>query len=290
MTQRLSEKSTPLPNLFVAGAQKSGTTSLHRFLESHPDIFFPSTTQELHFFDIESNFRKGVEWYKEFFAGWTGQRYVAQTSPMYMYEPAVPGRIAAVVPGARLAFILRNPIDRAYSHYWHEVRYGWETLPFRTALEREKERLRGGFEARRHYSYVARGMYADQIKRFLKVFPRENIHVEITEEFSTDVDATAARIARFLNLSAIAFVQEDGRAVRNKGKVPRWPILQHWARNWHDRHPRLYGLMERVNLQSVGYPPMDSQVRKSLRDVFYADVTELKKLSKIDLSCWSDFA
>jgi len=281
---------TPLPNLFIAGAQKSGTTSLHRFLESHPDIFFPSTTQELHFFDIESNYRRGVEWYKGFFTSWAGERYVAQTSPMYMYEPAVPDRIADLVPGARFAFILRNPIDRAYSHYWHEVRYGWETLSFRTALEREQERLKGGFEARRHYSYLARGMYAKQIKRFMEVFPRENVHIEITEEFSADVDATAARMGRFLNLSADAFAREDGRTVRNKGKVPRWPVLQHWARNWHGRHPRLYGWLEKANLRSVRYPPMDSELRSALRDALFADVRELQKLMQLDLGCWNDFA
>ena len=285
----MERDATVLPNLFVAGAQKCGTTSLHRVLESHPEVFFPSHSQEIHFFDVEANFEKGVQWYAHLFAEWAGQRYIAQTSPLYVYEPAVAERIAGLVPDARLAFILRNPIDRAYSHYWHEVRYGWERLPFREALAREDDRLKRGFEARRHYSYVDRGRYSHQLKRYFKVFPRDKIHIEITEQFSGDLEATKRRLAAFLGIAADGFQLKDGEGVHNQRKIPRVPLLQQLVREWPERHPRLYGWVENINLRSVPYPPMESEDRKYLGERLWEDVMDLHEVAGISPDCWTDF-
>ena len=151
-------------------------------------------------------------------------------------------------------------------------------------------RLKGGFEHRRHYSYVDRGMYAGQLRRFLGRFPRESIHIEITEQFSVDANATARRIAEFLDLEMKAFAQVDICVARNRRQIPRWPIVQRWVRDWHDRRPRFYGWIERINMRSVPYPPMDPEIRKHLRDRLLPEVCALQELLGIDLSCWSDFA
>lgn len=280
-----------LPNLFVAGAQKSGTTALHGFLASHPEIHFPNGTQEIHFFDVDDNFARGIGWYERFFDGWQGERYVAQTSPLYMYVPAAPGRIAALAPDARFVFILRNPIDRAYSHYWHEVRYGWETLPFAEALACEEGRLARGFDARRHFSYVGRGRYAHQITRYLDHFPRERIHIEISEGFARDPVSAGRRCARFLGLDAAGFDGAEAAGLRrNQAMLPRWLRLQRWGRRLHDRAPRLYAALELVNVRRAAYPPLEPSIRVQLAERLRDDVAALTALCGLDPSCWSDFA
>ena len=76
----------PLPNAIIGGAQKSGTTTLHRLLETHPQTFTPSRTQEIHYFDLEENYSRGLDWYASFFSGWRGEPVVFQTSPLYLYQ------------------------------------------------------------------------------------------------------------------------------------------------------------------------------------------------------------
>ena len=93
---------TIIPNLFIGGAQKSGTTSLHYLLKTHPDIFIPETPQEIHFFDIDQNYTRGLDWYARFFSLWQNEPIIAQTSPLYLFEPTVPIRIKEVAPPGKI--------------------------------------------------------------------------------------------------------------------------------------------------------------------------------------------
>ncbi|HUE84637.1 MAG TPA: sulfotransferase [Vicinamibacterales bacterium] len=127
-----------LPTFLIGGAQKSGTTTLHHYLSAHPDIFIPRRPQELHFFDFDPNYVRGVHWYASHFTSATpAHRAIGQTSPLYLYAPDAPERIAALLPDVKLIFIRRNPVDRAFSHYWHAIKKGRKTLDFETALAME---------------------------------------------------------------------------------------------------------------------------------------------------------
>lgn len=276
-----------LPNLFIAGAQKSGTTSLHRLLESHPDIFFPKRPQEVHFFDIDENYSKGLEWFARYFSDWNGEKIVAQTSPLYIYNPVVPARIHAVLPNARFIFILRNPVERAYSHYWHEVRYGYEILSFEEALDQEKTRISQGFEYRRHYSYVDRGRYAQQISRFLKYFPPENILILLLEELKEDPAGVCTCCAEFLGVDIRGFTYHRNKPkVYNSAKLPRVRQLQVLRRYLGGSFPILRFIIDRVNLKETRYPPMNERTRVRLLEEFKDDIIALQQFTNIDVQRW----
>ena len=107
-----------LPNFIIAGAEKSGTSSLLFYMSEHEDIFTPAK-KEIHFFDDGDNFNEGIDWYKQWFTGWSGEKAIGECTPIYMYFPECAQRIHDVYPEMKLIFILRNPVDRAYSNYWH---------------------------------------------------------------------------------------------------------------------------------------------------------------------------
>ena len=179
----------PLPDFLVIGAQKAGTTALYAYLRWHPGIGGPSW-KEVSFFD--RHYRRGEAWYRGHFPnalrGWIAERsngrplVVGEASPSYMFHPLAPQRVHDLVPDVRLIALLRNPADRAYSHYQHEVALGREPLSFEQALDAEEERLRGEVERMTDdpsyfshewwdHTYPARGRYAEQLERWFAVFP-----------------------------------------------------------------------------------------------------------------------
>jgi Sulfotransferase domain len=206
----------PLPDFLIIGAQKAGTTALFAYLRWHPEITGPSW-KEVSFFD--RRYREDERAYRASFPAKPRQWIVArrrgrwplvgEASPSYILHPLAPRRARDLVPEARLIAVLRNPVDRAYSHYQHEVRLGREPFSFEDALDREGERLRGEVErmvaepsyfsgAWWNYTYVARGRYAEQLARWLAVFPREQLLILFMEELERDAAATYARVLDFL--------------------------------------------------------------------------------------------
>jgi hypothetical protein len=206
----------PLPDFLVIGAQKSGTTALYAYLRWHPAITGPPW-KEVSFFD--RHHRRGERWYRGHFPSrprtWLSERrngsrtIVGEASPSYLFHPLGPERVRALVPRVRLIALLRNPIDRAYSHYQHEVALGREPLPFTEALDHEEERTRGEVErmlreptyfshAWWNHTYLARGRYAEQLERWLGVFPPEQLLVLPSEELSERPRETYARVLDFL--------------------------------------------------------------------------------------------
>ena len=164
----------PLPDFLIVGAQKAGTTALYAYLRRHPSITGPSW-KEVSYFD--RHYLRGPAWYRGNFPLRSRGRIVGEASPSYLFHPDAAERAAALVPGARVIALVRDPVERAHSHYQHEVALGREPLPFEEALEREEERLAGELERMRadagyfshawwNYTYLARGRYAEQLERW----------------------------------------------------------------------------------------------------------------------------
>jgi hypothetical protein len=203
----------PLPDFIIIGAQKCGTTFLYDELAKHACIA-PAITKEIHFFDFK--FNRGVDWYRACFAQPRGQargqaRITGEASPYYIFHPLVARRIANVAPQAKLIALLRNPVNRAYSHYQHEVRLGFERLPFDQALDREQARLRGEAERMQadpsyqsfthaHYGYLTRGIYIDQLKRWRDLFPDRQLLILRSEDLYGNTPETMGRVLDFLGL------------------------------------------------------------------------------------------
>jgi hypothetical protein len=207
-----------MPAYVIVGAQRCGTTSLHKLLARHPGIGEP-VLKEVRFFDL--HFRRGEAWYRSHFptklagrllARRAGGRYITgEASPDYLPHPHAPVRLSRTLPDARLIVMLRDPVERAYSHFQHESALGFETHDFADALEAEQERLEGEYErmeadpgyhsfALQHYSYVRRGMYADQLKRWFALVPREHMLVVRSEDFYADPAAVYRDVVRFLDM------------------------------------------------------------------------------------------
>lgn len=206
-----------LPDFLIIGTQKGGTSSLYRYLSEHPQIA-ASAGKELHYFD--RRFSCGPYWYRAHFpTAFYRRRVVKRTgkalltgeaTPYYLFHPYAPERVKALVPGVKLIALLRDPVERAFSSYQHQVRAGEEQLSFAEAIDREHERLAGGgqFEERgsgkarvqRKFSYLARGVYADQLQAWLAVFPREQMLIVRSEDFFEAPEPVFRQVTDFLTL------------------------------------------------------------------------------------------
>lgn len=202
-----------LPDFLIIGAQKGGTTSIYRYLSMHPQVRFGRVKEA----DYFSNYSFGGErWYRAQFPVRAPWRHwmIGDASPYYLFHPHAADRAAELLPGAKLVAVLRNPVDRAYSHYQHVVSRGHEALDFEAALEREA--LAVPVESQRmlddpayrsltheRHSYVSRGEYARQLERWLRRFPRENLFVLQSEQMFEAPNAVMARVYEFLGLDAI---------------------------------------------------------------------------------------
>jgi hypothetical protein len=176
---------------------RSGTSTLARWLGEHPQVFV-APGKELHFFD--HHFDKGIDWYRSLFAGAGKESQLGEATPNYMHETTAIQRIAEALPSVRLLVSLRNPVDRAYSHYWHNRSRGKEELSFDEALDAELDRIGKGGTNRAWFSYCSRGHYIDQIEEVLRFFPRTALHVEIAEEMQSNPGKSLGIIYRFLEV------------------------------------------------------------------------------------------
>ena len=210
--RRLSASQRSVPDFIIIGAQKCGTTSLFHYLAQHPQLA-PSWRKEVHYFDgglqeSRDNYARGPGWYRSNFplrARLDADQRVFEASPFYIFHPLAAQRIAKMLPDTRLVLMLRNPSERAISHYFHQQRKGRETLPIAQALAREDERLalagtHWNHPNFRHYSYKRRGHYAEQINRYLDHFPREHLLVINSERFFAEPQASLAQVYDFVGV------------------------------------------------------------------------------------------
>jgi Sulfotransferase domain len=223
---RLTAGRRPLPDFLIVGAKRGGTTSLYNYLLEHPQVapLFPRRQQikGVRFFDL--NFHRGLGWYRSHFPtaarprprqARTTRRVIAgEASPYYLFHPLAAERASQAVPEARIIVLLRDPVERAYSHYKERVRHGAEPCrSFEEAIDREPERLRGETEriladptyhsfAHEHYSYLSQGRYLDMLPRWLERFPHEQLLIMPSEELYADPQATLDRVLAFLGLPA----------------------------------------------------------------------------------------
>ena len=215
--QPLTASARILPDFLILGAQKSGTTSLHKYLSTHPTVV-PPLHKEVHYFD--ANY-PDLDWYRGHFpAVWQvalrkylkGQKTVTgEASPYYIFYPHAPARVRQTLPDVKLIVLLRNPVDRAYSHYYHQVQRNRETLGFEEAIAVEADRMAGEVEkidADESYmsfahvclSYLARGIYVDQIEKWFEFFPREQMLILDSSRLLHQTQDTYAQVLTFLEL------------------------------------------------------------------------------------------
>ncbi|MEE9614105.1 MAG: sulfotransferase [Thermodesulfobacteriota bacterium] len=204
------------PDFFILGAIKCGTTSLYAWLRQHPEIFM-SDPKEPRFFEKE--YKKGLDFYwEEYFGGWNGERLTGDARVGNLYFPYVPERIHSVNPDARFILSLRNPIDRALSHWWMHYRRRRDALLFEDAVKKDYGRISKGLtmstpEEIEAYEkkvterledpyrlYIDAGYYAEQIERYLRFFPRERFKIILFEDLCADSEAVTTEACEFLGV------------------------------------------------------------------------------------------
>ena len=179
----------PLPHFLVIGTQKGGTTSLHHLLARHPGIYLPAV-KEVHYFS--QHFHQSLQWYANHYQDAKPGQLRGDITPFYLFHLAAPARIRAVLPRVKMIVLLRDPVERTLSQYFHARRNGYEQLELEEALEAEEERTIGADAVVTapdgiHYSYqkhtyLSRSRYAEQLQRFLELFPRRQILVLRSED------------------------------------------------------------------------------------------------------------
>ncbi len=207
------KKQGRLPNFFIIGAQKGGTSSLHGYLQHHPNLFL-SQPKELHYFDLF--YDKGLNWYKEHFITKDANKvHFGESTPFYLYHPGVPHLMKDLVPNAKFIVLLRNPVERAFSQYQMEFKRGTEHLDsFEKALDAEKERLantddfklaKTAVQNSEHaqHSYFSRGLYAKQIAHWFSIFQKEQFLFLKSEDFFANPKEVLIKVYQFLGVDTI---------------------------------------------------------------------------------------
>jgi len=287
-----------LPNFICIGAQKSGTTTLFDLLKLHPDIYLPSC-KETHFFDKNDRYLRGFQWYEsEFFSEVRGERAIGEITPIYMYLDYVPKRICnSLGVEIKLIFILRNPIDRAYSHYWMNYKKGYEKECFDSAINLEKERIQNGEFEKDKFSYIDRGFYSDQIKRYLRYFPKENMCFVIFEKFVKDIKETMKRIFTFLEVEPHSEIKYNVKS--NPASASRFSFLRNvvYGYSGFKKIMRLLvpskkirrsivKIIGNINIKSLEKPEIRKDTSTRLIEIYKREVKELENLIGEDLSLW----
>ncbi|HEV2809033.1 MAG TPA: sulfotransferase [Acidimicrobiales bacterium] len=217
MRVRLSTPARVLPHFLVLGAQRCGTSSLYKYLGRHPCIA-PSLRKEVGYFT--SSYGEDVGWYRAHFPlearaklmAKAGQQLLSfEATPDYLLHPLAPARVMQLLPDARFVVLLRDPVDRAFSHYLHMRRLGFETRTFERAIEEEpmtvatdlaRIHLDAGHDPKQfhRFSYAARSRYVEQLERWMNAFPRERFLVLDSSALYSDPRPTYQEILRFLGL------------------------------------------------------------------------------------------
>lgn len=198
----------PLPRFIIAGAPRSATTWLYMLADRHPSIAMAKPMRpEPKFFLRDELYARGLRYYEQtWFGSLPEGRVLGEKSANYFESAAAASRIACDLPEVKLIFLLRNPVERAYSNYLFSRENGFESEPFDRALELEASRTQNlpeNLRFTRPFSYFTRGLYARLLGPWLNLFPRRNVLVLRTEDVEQAPESVAGRVFDFLGVSAM---------------------------------------------------------------------------------------
>lgn len=271
-----------LPNFLVIGAQKAATSWISQMLSQHPDVFM-YTAKEVHFFDV--HYGQGTEWYARHFLGRDSESAIGEKTPQYLAHPEVAQRILDTLgPEVRLIALLRHPVDRAYSAYWHGMRRG--RIPpetdFRNAF-RTVGRLKN------------ESNYGAHLQRYNEYFGCDNIHAMIFEEVMRDRAGSLERCFGFLGVDSRFQPREQERRVNAAENVTPFMSGIHRVRRILRRLPRpvkgpiraLAGGAVSLLPTKRSYSDLDPGLRNDLYEEFRQDVEVLERWLGREVEVWN---
>jgi len=290
-----------LPDFLIVGAPKCGTTTMHEILKQHSQIFLP-TEKEIHFFDNNKNFSKGINWYKNYFKNIPQDKIAGDITPSYMYYDYAVKRIHETFgTNVKIIFMLRNPADRAFSEYSYNLSRGLiKEQNFEKALKLEFiNKDLPPFE-KRYFSFISRGYYGYYIQIFFQYFPDKNLHFVLFEdEFLKDPEKCVKELQEFLG---IKYEKLNTDLKSNTGFVPHYPGINKLI---YDPNPirsvlkkmipvytlrkEIKDLVKEINSnKKAKQAKLSKEVKNNLLQEYYQrDIIETEKLISKDLSSWT---
>jgi hypothetical protein len=281
------------PTFLGIGAQKCGTSWLHQQLAAHPQIYVPWQRKEVHFFD--DYYDRGQEWYSKFFPDDAeADAFVAigEITPRYIFESSIPSRIHELIPHCQFIVLLRNPTNRLFSQYVMSVAHGDTRLGLRDFVDSNP-------------SAFARGLYAEQLERYLRLFSFERFKILIFEEVFANPDTTRsalASVAQFLHADPSGFDSSQyNRPVSEGHGPPRYlrafqtaVRFRRWLRDrdmeWVVRAARRLGIKKQLFGQFRSAPTLDPADRVEIDRRYRASIARLEEIIGRRLDCWNDAA
>jgi hypothetical protein len=299
-----------LPNFFIIGAAKSGTSSLYMYLNQHPEIFM-SPIKEPHFFSFDSDTKltsgpgdkiyqaiTDLETYKHLFDDVKYEKAIGEASTSYLYRSEAARRIHDLIPYAKLIAVLRHPAERAFSAYMHVVRDQRETTNnFEEALKEEEKRIRENWDPIWHFTNV--GFYYEQLLRYYNLFPKEQIRVYLYEDLIDHPATMLCDIYKFLSVDPDFIVDRSVKfnvSGKQKSKLAhtltkllfnypnpvRWVSRQCIPKAWR------WKVTNRIRALNLKKQQIPQRQRETLTSYFRDDILKLEKLINKDLSLWLD--
>jgi Sulfotransferase family len=296
-----------IPNFFIVGAARSGTTSLDRYLSQHPQIYI-APRKEVNFFAAthfprtgpgDERVNRGVikdyDQYAQLFTGIKGEKAIGESSVFYLCYPDVAERIAQAVPYAKIIMVLREPVDRAYSAYMYLVRDGRELSGFVEGLSLEEERIQKGYEPMWWYKEL--GMYYKQVKGYFDVFGRQQVKVLLYDELFANPKQVLRDVFSFLEVKEDVVINTSVHY--NVGGVPKsrvlYTLLDKFIRKPNTLGKCIKSLVP-LHLRSVWASKtirmlsqavsVDTRTQTQLETYFAEDVKKLEDLLQRNLDCW----
>lgn len=296
-----------MPNFLIIGAAKAGTTSLYEYLKMHPQVYM-SPRKETRFFAVyqeELNYRgpgdltryyfvRDLNSYRALFEGVTNEIAIGEASPWYLYLPQAARRIKEHIPDVKLIAILREPVARAYSHFWHSIRENIEPITdFEEAIAAEDNRIKNNWS--QHWHYKQRGLYYAQLKHYYELFKAEQIKVCLYDDLVNDPVSLMRDIYRFLGVDD-RFIPNVSQK-HNVAAVPKNYTLARLLKRSHPVKslfssfiltPKLRSLLKNylLKLNHRSQPKLKPEMRNKLLDEYREDILKLQNLLERDLSSW----
>jgi len=293
-----------MPNTLIVGSPKSGTTTLHYVLDQHPEIYM-SPIKEPGFFWaygepvilqgpssvlLKHRIINDMDSYQRLFDGVTTESIIGESSASYMFHPRSPGLISQIIPDANLLFILRNPVDRAFSAYTQYIRDGVEpSSSFEDAITQERQGLRDHWSFGRHLKY---GFYNNAFVEYLKYFDRQQMHISLFEDLRKDPQGLLKNIFQFLKVDD-AF-EPDFSHQHNISGVIQNPFLRIAWTNTNRLRAAIRPLTTQWMRHSFSEwvfrfakkPEISPEVRAELCEYYRQDIEKLQVFLGRDLSHW----
>lgn len=308
-----------LPNFFIVGSAKSGTTSIYNYMKQHPEIFM-SPIKETHHFstdidntkfrpDYAANLNLNIDawldgdqkkeifhafvkdWnkYKKLFKQAENQKAVGEVTNSYLYSSTAAKNIHDKFPEGKIIMILRNPVERAFSHFLMDMKSGRESGSFINALKRDMAKPMKGWGISNVYFEI--GLYYEQVKRYLEVFPKEQVKIILYDDYRKDAPTVLKEICEFLTIDsgfAFEFSKEHNKAMLPKSAAVTLMMKQKGLKNFvKDFFPKsLKKSLKKIFFTEKNLPKLSTDDRKYLVELYKDDIQDLSKLINRDLSAW----